>query len=432
MRSFWQIFFENLLKETKYRNIVAMINIEKLKNGLILIVEEVPHLESVSYHLSLPGGLIFDEADTIGSSLVLGEMVTRGAGDYDSKALSEAFEEGGIRHTEYAAHERFVLQGSLLSENMSDALRLIALMVKSPAIPSSELASIKEVLLQDLRALADNPSRTVLNELSKRYFPSPYNRQPHGEEKGIKNTTIDLLKTDHQQKFLPDGSVLSIAGNINTEKVRDEVERLFGNWEGKGPEKPPFDTLPKASSYHIEKESAQLQIALAYPSAPFNTEHYYAAKVALGILSGGMFGRLFIEVREKRGLCYSVYARHSASTAYGVVTAYAGTTPERAEETLVVMLEELRQINGTIKEEELKRAKANIIASIVISDESPAARASSNAQDYISIGRVRSLDEIRDKLQAVKISDIDNFFTAFPVKSICQVTLGSKDLSNVN
>jgi predicted Zn-dependent peptidase len=141
-----------------------------------------------------------------------------------------------------------------------------------------------------------------------------------------------------------------------------------------------------------------------------------------------MFGRLFIEVREKRGLCYSVYSRHSGGKNAGSVFAYAGTTPERAKETLTVMLDTIKSLSGSVTQEELDRAKVNLKSALIIGEESAASRAGSNAGDYWLQSKVRTLDEISEQIDKVTAADIDKYISDYSPDKHSLVTLGPKEL----
>jgi predicted Zn-dependent peptidase len=151
--------------------------------------------------------------------------------------------------------------------------------------------------------------------------------------------------------------------------------------------------------------------------------------MAVGILSGGMAGRLFIEVREKRGLVYRVSASHSAARKRAAIICYAGTTTDRADETLQVMVNELRNLSKGVSEEELQRAKADLKSRIIMSSESSSARAGAIISDYWNLDRVRSLEEIKASIDKVSSQDIERHLNEFPVKPITLVTLGQKGLS---
>lgn len=401
----------------------------KLKSGMTLIVEEMPAVKSAAYDLTLPGGIVYDKDDSVGASLVLGELTSRGAGPYDARGLSEAFEESGINHGEGAELDRYSYRGVCLSENLPEALRLVSLMVREPKLPGEEIEGIQNLLLQDIASLDDNPSKKVMIELFSKYFPAPYNRPSIGSEPGISAADLNSLRALWAEQFKPNGAVLSVAGNVKAEALLALVEKLFSDWSGEGPKEPAFTAISPFAARHIQTDSSQLQIALAFPGPKFGDPSYYAAKVASNILSGGMFGRLFIEVREKRGLCYSVYLRHASTQHAGTVTVYAGTTPERAHETLDVIIAELGRLKGSASEEEINRAKANIKASLIIGEESSSSRASSNSADWKYLRRVRSMQEIAGEIARVGKADIDHYLERFPCKPFFLTTLGGRDIT---
>ncbi|MCB0319177.1 MAG: insulinase family protein, partial [Bdellovibrionales bacterium] len=359
-----------------------MQRIETLANGLTVIIEEISHVESVAYDLFIPGGIIYDKADKIGASLILSELSSRGAGGLSSRELSDAFESLGISRSEGTGQDRYIYAGNLIAKNLDRAIELTAKMLSAPLLPKEEVPNIKNILLQDIHSLNDSPVRRAMIELSKNYLPDPFGRPNIGTLEGIKSTSIVDLKAEWLESFKPNGSVLSIAGKVKVDDVLKIVEKHLGSWKGDAKIKPNFGKVNSKGSKHIDYDGAQLQVTVAYPAAKFGDKHYYTAKVLNGVLSGGFTGRLFVEVREKRGLCYHISASHGANASYGAVTCYAGTTPERAQETLDVMLSVLKGVKGNVSEEELKRSKALILSSLVIGEESTSSRAASNAGDW--------------------------------------------------
>ncbi len=403
-------------------------SIFEFPNGLTVIVEEMDTVKSAAYSLTVPSGVLYDSDSRIGASLILTELTAKGAGNLNSRALLEAFDSIGARHGESAGMYSSSYSGSLLAENLDAVMPLVASMVREPHLPEGEIDSIKSLLAQDVRSLLDNPSRRVMHELGLRYFPAPFNRPSIGVAEHLEACTLSDIKNIFGKAYTPKNAILSVAGNVKAEKVRALAEKCFGSWKGGDSILPKMAELPKRQTHHIKSDSAQLQIALAYPSVKFAEEFYYASRVASDVLSGGMFGRLFIEVREKRGLCYSVYSSTSSTGIGGVSMAYAGTTTERAQETLDVMLEVLRSVKGTLTDEELKRSKANIKASLVMSEESSGARAGANANDWWWLKRIRSLDEIKDGIEKVTLAELDQYLTKYPCENPMVVTLGAKEL----
>jgi predicted Zn-dependent peptidase len=404
------------------------IHTKQLTNGLSVIVEEMDHVESASYDLLVPGGIVSDRADSVGASIVLAELIGKGAGSLSSRALSEAFDGAGIRHGEGVGMDRFTMGGSMVASKLAKGLELVSLMAIKPTLPEEDIAPIQSILLQDIEALKDNPARRAMVELTKRFYPQPFNRSSLGEAGGIRSVSRASMQALHKTFFRPTGAILSVAGKVDAQQVFRMAEELCGEWEGEAPASPAFGSLPGHEYYHVEDESAQLQIVMASPSAKFSDPLYYESKIIASILGASMFGRLFVELREKRGLCYSVYARHGATNLYGTMTAYVGTTPERAQESMDVLLSEFTRLKGTITQEELDRSRTNIKASIIMGEESPGARAASNATDWWLLKRVRSLQEIHEAIDRVHLDSLNQYLERHPFTPCSILTLGRTPL----
>lgn len=401
---------------------------KQLSNGVTVIVEEMDHVESASYDVLIPGGIISDVEGSVGACLVLAELIGKGAGALDARALSEAFDSEGIRHGEGVGMDRFSLSGSLVAPKLARALELVSLMITQPTLSESDIEPIRSILLQDLEALKDNPARRAMVELTKRFYPSPFNRSSLGEASGIMSIDRNVMSKTHSKFFRPQGTIFSVAGRVEAERVFNVVEELVSDWQGAAPALPEFGARPEHDYFHIEDDAAQLQIVLASPSVTFSDPLYYEGKIIASILGSSMFGRLFVEVREKRGLCYSVYARHGSTNSYGTMTAYVGTTAERAQESLDVLLNEFDRLPGTITQDELERSRTNLKASLIMGEESPGSRAASNAGDWWLLKRVRPLDEIHRAVDAVSLESLERYLRQFPYKPCSILTLGRAPL----
>jgi predicted Zn-dependent peptidase len=392
-------------------------------NGLTLLAERMPHVRSAALNVLIPAGCVYDPPEQLGLGEILADLITRGAGDRDSRELSLALDNLGLDRSESVGslHTRFY--GATLARNLPAALDIYADILRRPHLPDDEMDAVRALALQDLQGLEDEPRQKVLIELRKRHHPAPLSNDRHGTVEGVKAITPDSIRAHYRRLFRPVGAIMSVAGSIEWEPLRDQVGRLFGDWSGEpkseikaGPSRFGFD--------HIQKDTTQTQIGIAYPSVPIGHPEYYAALGAVNVLSGGMSSRLFTHVREERGLCYSVWASHSTFKDRASVIAYAGTTSERAQETLDVTLRELKRLREGIEEDELERVRAGLKSSLIMAEESTSSRAGSLASDWYYLGRVRSTEEIQAAIDSLTPKTIIEHVERHPAKDFCILTLG--------
>jgi predicted Zn-dependent peptidase len=264
--------------------------------------------------------------------------------------------------------------------------------------------------MQELRGLEDEPRARVIVELRKHHYPAPLSNDHRGTIPGIEALTTDDLRAHHARYFRPRGTILSIAGNFDWNVLRDQVERLLGDWDGGSPALPTSGpALTKMA--HVTKDLEQTQVALAYSSVPVRDPDYYAALGAVNVLSGSMSSRLFTEIREKEGLCY------------------AGSRNERAQRTLDLLLRELRRLPEGIEAEEVERVRAGLKSSLIMAQESTSARASALASDWYHLGRVRSFDEIQSAIDGLTSDNILSHVRRRPPQDFTIVTLGPRPLT---
>jgi len=354
-------------------------------------------------------------------------LMTRGAGQRDNRALSLALDSLGVDRSESAGTMTLYLGGATLARNLAATLDIYANILRRPHLPPAELEPARNLALQDIQGLEDEPQSKVMVELRKRHYPDPLGRDHRGTEEGVRAVTIDAVRKYFQRYLQPDGLILSIAGDVDFQALKEQTERLFGDWKAT-PTPEPKPRNEKPHSEHLEKELDQTQIGIAYASVPMSHADFYAARGAVGVLSEGMSSRLFTEVREKYGLCYAIGARYETMRERGNVICYTGGRPEKAQELLDRTLHELKRLANGIEDEELARVKAGLKSALIMRQESTAARAGSNSSDWFLLGRVRPLSEIQAAVDALTPKGIMEHLRKYPAKDFTIVTLGPAPL----
>jgi predicted Zn-dependent peptidase len=397
------------------------------KNGLTLLAEQMPGMQSAAMTLLLPAGSSSDPADYRGSATVVGELVLRGAGKRDSRQLTDYLDSLGLHRSSGVGvyHTRF---GSAApAAKVIEGLATYADIVRRPHLPEVGFTAARDLALQALDGLEDDPRQKVLIKLREWHLPSPLGRSSMGTRPDLEKLTVEVSRVDFKQRYHAQGAILSLAGKVDFEQVKSEVEKHFGDWQSGTT--PPLNLLPPAGHSHFEEQkSEQTHIGIGYASVPETHADYYTARMAVEVLSGGMSGRLFTEIREKRALCYSVNAGYSSLKGIGCIFGYAGTSNDRAQATLDCFIAELHRLSDGVTKEELDRAKTGLKASIIMSGESTSSRSGAIAHDFFMRGRIRTLDEISTAIDGVTVDRVNAYLKANKPGPFTIVIVGPKAL----
>ena len=401
------------------------------ENGLTLIVESMPHVQSAAFSFLVPAGSLYDPPGKNGSAAVLSDLITRGAGTRDAKELSSALDNLGVQRSESPGVSHIAFSGATLSEKLPEALGLYRDILLEPHLPADQFEPARAGAAQSLRALEDEPRQKIYLELRKHCYDAPWGLPTEGTLQGLEALTVEVVRNHYERCFRPQEAILGIAGNIEFQRARDVVGSLFDHWQPKP--QPRFTTSPRGPQHdHIPHDSTQTHIGIAYEAVPYRSPDYYAAWASVSILSGGMSSRLFTEVREKRGLCYAVSATLNSLRDEARVLCYAGTTNDRAQETLAVTLGELQRLGEGLAEDELQRCKARAKSSLVMQQESTMARSSAIARDWYHLGCVRTLDEVRERIDALTVESVLKYVHEHPARDFTVLTIGPQPLEVPN
>ncbi len=380
-------------------------------------------LQSAAFSFLVPAGCINEPADRQGLATLTCEMTLRGAGPRDSRQFVLDLDNLGVEHHASVSSARVSYGGATLAESLPSALAIFADVLRRPHLPDEELDACRQNALLGLRAVEDEPSEKVMIELRRRHFPDPWGRSSLGEQQALETIGLDEIRGFFARQFQPQGTILGVAGSVEWAPLVDLVGRLLGDWQPAG--EAAIDELPAQGGYlHVPYDSAQTHIGIAYPSVPYRHDDYFVAWGAVGALGGGMSSRLFTEVRERRGLCYSVSAGYHTLRDRAGVFCYAGSSAQKAQETLDVTLGELRRLAQGIDSHELRRLKARIKTELIMQQESSFARSSSIAREWYHIGRVRTLEELEQIVDGLTCEGINGYLAKNPPGPFTIVTVG--------
>jgi predicted Zn-dependent peptidase len=397
-------------------------------NGLVLVAEPMPWLQSAAFTVLAPAGCVHDPVDRAGLSSFVCEMALRGAGQRDSRQFILDLDNLGVERGESVSNVHTSFSGATLADNLPQALAIYADVLRRPHLPGDQLEAGRLAMLQELRAVEDEPAQKVMIELRHRHYPEPWGRPVQGEQKALEATTISDIQGQFGRYYRPNGTILGVAGKVDWPQLKDLVGELFGDW-AQGHSDAIVESPALGRYQHLPHDSHQTQIGIAYDSVPYRHPDYFQAWGAVGVLSSGMSARLFTEVRERRGLCYSVYATLHTLFDRGAVFCYAGTGADRAQQTLDVTLAELVRLGQGIEEQEIERLKARIKSALVMQQESSSGRSASLCRDWYYLGYARTLDEVGQRIDALSSGSINAYLAEHPPAGFTVVTLGSRALS---
>jgi predicted Zn-dependent peptidase len=396
-------------------------------NGLTLRAEKMPAMQSAAMTFLVPAGSATDPVDRLGSATVLSDLVLRGAGERDSHQLTDYLDHLGLQRSSSVGvhHTRFSC--AALSEKVAEGLPVYADIVRRAHLPADGFLAARDLALQALAGLNDDPRQKLLIKLREWHFPSPYGRSSMGKKDDLQKLTVELSRSDYARRYHAREAILSLAGNIDFERAKEQVARHFGDWNGTAEQT--IEVMPPPGNFHHEhQDSEQTHIGIGYPSVLETDPDYYTVRLAMEVLSGGMSGRLFTEIREKRALVYSVWAGYSSLKGQGSILGYAGTSNDRAQATLDTFIGELHRFSDGITAEELARAKTGLKAGTIMQGESTSARAGAIAHDFFVRGRIRTLDEISKAIDSISLDQINAYLKQHKPGPFTIVTVGPKQL----
>ncbi|MGJ7913209.1 M16 family metallopeptidase [Neobacillus sp. LXY-1] len=386
-----------------------MINKYTCQNGVRIVLEQIPTVRSVAIGIWIGTGSRNEDPQTNGISHFLEHMFFKGTTTKTAKEIAESFDSIGGQVNAFTSKEYTCYYAKVLDTHSKFALDVLADMFFNSTFVEEELKKEKNVVLEEIKMYEDTPDDIVHDLLSRAvYGEHPLGYPILGTEDTLNTFTGDSLKEYIHERYTPENVVISIAGNIS-ESFISEVEQYFGSYQGGNNE--PTENIPEFHSNRIsrKKETEQAHLCIGFNGLKVGHDDIYSLITLNNILGGSMSSRLFQEVREQRGLAYSVFSYHSAYQDSGIVTVYGGTGAKQLNvlyETIQDTLEKLKQ-NG-ITEKELTNSKEQLKGGLMLSLESTNSRMSRNGKNELLLKRHRSLDEIITEIDLVTKKSVDD------------------------
>lgn len=385
-----------------------MITKYTCQNGVRVVLEKMSTVRSVAIGIWVGIGSRDERTDNNGISHFLEHMFFKGTTTRNAKELAEAFDSIGGQVNAFTSKEYTCYYAKVLDNHAKYALETLSDMFFNSTFAEDELNKEKNVVREEIKMYEDTPDDIVHDLLSKAaYDTHPLGFPILGTEQSLATFTSDLLNSYVEEKYIPENIVVSVAGNVD-EPFIYEIERLFGNFERKGKAaretKPVFQTNRAVK----QKETEQAHLCIGFEGLPIGHPDIYKLIVMNNIFGGSMSSRLFQEVREERGLAYSVFSYHSSFKDSGLVTIYGGTGSNQADELFETIQKTLSTLKSTgVSEKELNNSKEQLKGNLMLGLESTNSRMSRNGKNELLLKKHRSLDEIIDEIDQVTVSCVN-------------------------
>jgi predicted Zn-dependent peptidase len=384
-----------------------MPNIHKLKSGLTVITDYIDTVETVSVGMWNKVGARNEQEKVNGVAHLLEHMAFKGTVNRTALDIAKEVEMVGGAVNAYTSREVTAYYMKVLKEDLGLSIDIISDILQNSTFDAKELDRERGVILQEIGMYLDTPDDVVFDKWQEVAYPDqPMGRSILGKSEIIKSISRDQVEGFMKSFYRPDRMAFSVSGNFQEEQVLDLAEKHFNNLpHGEDDHSP--KALYKGGEFRQEKELEQVNIILGFEGVDFYSDLYYPTAVYSTVLGSGMSSRLFQEIREKRGLVYSVSSYTSSFSDSGIFGVYAGTGQKEVKELIPVLCDQLNISAKNFTSEELQRAKAQFKASLLMGQESTSRRCRSNASKYLMHSKIISHEEIISKIDAVQLDDLE-------------------------
>lgn len=382
------------------------LKITTLSNGFRIVTEAMPGLLSASAGVWVTAGGRHERAEQNGIAHFLEHMAFKGTERRSSLRIAEEIEDVGGYINAYTSREMTAYYARVLSPDVALALDVIADIVLNPVFNPDDIETERHVILQEIGQALDTPDDIIFDWLQEVSYPDqPFGRTILGPTERVSSFTRDDLRRFVAEHYGPDQMILAAAGGVDHDAIVAQAEALFGHLKPVGNSRLQPARFGGGERREV-KDLEQVHFALAFEGPGYRAPDVYAAQVYATAMGGGMSSRLFQKIREERGLCYSIFAQSGAYEDTGQITVYAGTSEEEIGDLVGLTLDELKRAADDMTEAEVNRARAQLKAGLLMGLESPSSRAERNARLLGIWGRVPSVAETVEKIDAVSTADV--------------------------
>ena len=383
------------------------VRVSELSGGLRVVTHRMETVETVSLGVWVHVGTRFEAAEVNGVSHLLEHMAFKGTERRNARAIAEEIEAVGGHLNAYTSREITAYHATVLKEDVALAVDIITDILQNPIFDETELGRERAVVIQEIGQTRDTPDDIVFDQFQETAFPDqPMGRPVLGPPEIVAAMPSEVLRAYMGTHYTAPRMVVAAAGNLDHDAVVRLVERGFAGLGG-GAGAAPQPARYAGGDQREQRDLEQVHLLIGFAGFAYDDDDYYAAQAMSTLLGGGMSSRLFQEIRETRGLAYSIYSFNSAYIDSGLFGIYCGTGEEEVAELVPALCTEITRAASDIEEPELKRARAQLRAGLLMSLESTASRAEQLARQLLVLGRPLPLEEITDHIEAVDVAAVE-------------------------
>ncbi len=412
---------------------------KEMKNGLVVATEAMPHLRSASIGVWVRGGSRFESNYTPGISHFIEHLLFKGTKTRSAGAIAKAIDSIGGQLNAFTDKEYVGFYAKVLDRHIPFAFELLSDIVLNPDFPATELERERNVIFEEIAMVEDSPQELIQDIFMEGFWRGhPLGLPISGTKESVARIARREVMKYFKENYTACNTVISVAGNIRHRKVQELAGRYFSGLRAGlplDPGRPPAAHAARTIRHkpHLE----QTHICLGTRCPPMGSADRYCAHILNSVLGGGMSSRLFQNIREKRGLVYSIYSAPNVYQDAGTLIIYAGCTPKRAASVVDLTIKEMRKMRDkVVSADELKRAKENIKGQFMLSLESTSSRMTHLAQQEIYYRHFYTMEEIMEGFDRVRARDVrrlaNEMFDSSAINLTVLTSANGRDLKSVD
>ena len=385
-----------------------MIKKHTLDNGIRIVMEKIDYVRSASIGIWVNVGSNNENEETNGLSHFIEHMLFKGTKNRKANEIAEDIDNLGGQLNAFTSKECTCFYVKVLDENIEEALDILTDMFFNSLFLQEEIDKEISVVIEEIKMYEDSPEDIVHDKLSEVIFDgSPMAYNILGTEGNLKTFNEEKVKGYMEENYSPSNTVIAIAGSFDEQELINLIEEKFKNWDSKKVNHIHLDAEYQRKVVGINKDLEQLHMCIGNKTFGRHDKNYHTLLVLNNLFGGTMSSRIFQEVREKKGLVYSIYSFVSNYKNSGIFSIYAGMSYEQVEDALRTILKEMINIkNGNLSEEEFIRAKQQIKGNYILGLESTSSRMSAIGRRELLYNEILSPEEVIEGINSVKIEDV--------------------------